>query len=102
AAAVGSNARVMIFDEPTSSLAEPDARRLFELIEQLRAAGITIIYVSHRMPEIFRLCDRVSVLRDGKYVGTLTRAEADQNSLVQMMIGRPLKEYFPVHLSADP
>ena len=58
ASAVGVNARVMVFDEPTSSLSEPEAQRLFKLIEELRTRGVTMIYVSHRMPEVFRLCDR--------------------------------------------
>jgi ABC-type sugar transport system ATPase subunit len=61
-----------------------------------------MIYVSHRMPELFRLCDRISVLRDGKYVGTLTRAEADPDKIVRMMIGRSVEEYFPQHLSDKP
>jgi ABC-type sugar transport system ATPase subunit len=100
ASAVGTNARILIFDEPTSSLSEPEAQQLFKLIEVLRARGVTMIYVSHRMPELFRLCDRISVLRDGKYVGTVTRAEATQDKIVQMMIGRSIAEYFPQHLSS--
>src|SRR4051812_29353130 len=71
ASAVGTGAKILIFDEPTSSLSEPEAQALFTLIERLQSHGSTIIYVSHRMPEVFRLCDRVSVLRDGKYVGTV-------------------------------
>ena len=69
ASAVGLDARILVFDEPTSSLSEPEAQSLFTLIEQLRSKGVTMIYVSHRMPELFRLCDQISVLRDGKYVG---------------------------------
>ncbi|HVT90318.1 MAG TPA: sugar ABC transporter ATP-binding protein [Tepidisphaeraceae bacterium] len=102
AAAVGTNARVLVFDEPTSSLAEPDAQQLFRLIDQLKSRGVTIIYVSHRMPELFRLCDRISVLRDGKYVGTLDRASANQDAIVRMMIGRSVQEYFPQHVSSAP
>src|SRR5215213_8952571 len=98
ASAVGTGARILIFDEPTSSLAEPEAQRLFELIESLKSRGVTMIYVSHRMPEVFRLCDRLSVLRDGKYVGTLNRREATQDAVVRMMIGRTLEQYFPQHL----
>lgn len=94
AAAVGTGARILIFDEPTSSLSEPEAQRLFALIENLRAAGVTMIYVSHRMPEVFRLCDRISVLRDGHHVGTLDRAEATHDRVVQMMIGRPVGEFY--------
>ncbi len=101
AAAVGTNARILIFDEPTSSLSEPESQALFGLIERLRARGVTMIYVSHRMPEVFRLCDRISVLRDGKYVGTMTRAEATQDAIVRMMIGRSVTDYFPQHLDSS-
>ena len=102
AAAIGTGANVLVFDEPTSSLSEPEARQLFQLIEGLKRSGVTIVYVSHRMPEVFQLCDRISVLRDGRYVGTLDRADATQDRVVQMMIGRSLQEYFPKHLDAQP
>ena len=102
AAAVGTGARIVVFDEPTSSLAEGEARHLFELIGKLRERGVTMVYVSHRLPEVLQLCDRISVLRDGRYVGTLTRSEATQDRIVEMMIGRPLAEYFPMHLWAAP
>src|SRR5699024_12334668 len=65
-AAVGGGARIIVFDEPTSSLSQAEAERLFALIERLKARGVTCIYVSHRMPEIFRLCDAVTILRDRK------------------------------------
>jgi ABC-type sugar transport system ATPase subunit len=94
AAAVGTNPRILIFDEPTSSLSEPEAQRLFTLIETLKADGLTMIYVSHRMPELFRLCDKISVLRDGAYVGTLAKEEMTQDAVVQMMIGRSVEDYF--------
>ncbi|MBC7784683.1 MAG: sugar ABC transporter ATP-binding protein [Burkholderiales bacterium] len=91
AAAVGTNARVIVFDEPTASLSTRESDHLFELIGRLKARGITLIYVSHRMPEILALCDSMSVLRDGKYVGSLTRAEATQDRIVEMMTGRVIK-----------
>lgn len=94
AAAVGTNPRILIFDEPTSSLSEPEAQRLFALIESLKAGGLTMIYVSHRMPELFRLCDKISVLRDGAYVGTLGKGEMSQDAVVQMMIGRSVEDYY--------
>jgi len=94
AAAVGTNPRILVFDEPTSSLSQPESQRLFELIESLKAGGLTMIYVSHRMPELFRLCDKISVLRDGAYVGTLEKGEMTQDAVVQMMIGRSVEEYF--------
>ena len=102
AAAIGTGARVLVFDEPTSSLSETESQRLFALIGSLRGRGVTSIYISHRLPEIFQLADRISVLRDGRLVGTVARAQASEAELVQMMIGRPLAEYFPQHLAAAP
>jgi ABC-type sugar transport system ATPase subunit len=102
ASAVGSGARVIVFDEPTSSLSQPEAERLYDLVGRLRARGVTCIYVSHRMPEIFRLCDAVSVLRDGKHVATRPTEGLTEAELVRMMIGRPLGEYFPRHPDATP
>lgn len=97
AAAVGEGARVIIFDEPTSSLGDAEARRLYELIGVLRTRGVTQLFVSHRMPEIFALCDTVSVLRDGAHVATQPASALTEASLVRQMIGREIEEYFPVH-----
>jgi ABC-type sugar transport system ATPase subunit len=80
--------RVLIFDEPTSSLSAADAVHLMELVERLRAAGTTILYVSHRMPEVTRLCDRITVLRDGRLIKTVERGQASEDQLVSLMIGR--------------
>lgn len=91
AAALGAEPRIIIFDEPTSSLSQPEAERLFELIESLKARGLTIIYVSHRMPELFRLCDRISVLRDGRHAGTLAGENLSEAAVVRLMIGRDLE-----------
>ena len=102
ASAVGGGARILVFDEPTSSLSQVDAERLYGLIDRLKARGVTCIYVSHRMPEIFRLCDAVSVLRDGRHVDTRPIDGLTEGDLVRMMIGRPLAEYFPGHLSGTP
>ena len=101
ASAVGTGARVIVFDEPTSSLSQHEAEKLYDLIGQLRARGVTSIYVSHRMEEIFRLCDTVTVLRDGAHVSTTASAGLTHAALVQMMIGRPLDEYFPSHIHAQ-
>ncbi len=101
AAAVGSGARILVFDEPTSSLSEHDVEQLCDLIDRLRAEGVTSIYVSHRMPEIFRLCDAVTVLRDGHHVATRSADGLDEATLVEMMIGRRLGEYFPGHAHAS-
>jgi ABC-type sugar transport system ATPase subunit len=102
AAAVGSGARVIVFDEPTSSLSQVEAERLYELIGRLRERGVTAIYVSHRMEEIFRLCDAITVLRDGAHVATRPSSSLDEGALVEMMIGRRLEEYFPAHVQAQP
>ena len=101
AAAVGAGADIVVFDEPTSSLSQAEAERLFALIERLKARGVTCIYVSHRMPEIFRLCDTVSVLRDGRHVATRPVEGLTEGELVRMMIGRSLAEYFPSHLEGE-
>ncbi|HXU61261.1 MAG TPA: sugar ABC transporter ATP-binding protein [Polyangia bacterium] len=95
AAAVGSGARIIIFDEPTSSLSQHEADRLYALIDRLRARGTTCIYVSHRMPEIFRLCDTITVLRDGRHVLTAPARELDEGALVEAMIGRRLDQFLP-------
>lgn len=97
AAAVGRGARVIVFDEPTSSLSERETQRLHELIRGVRAGGVTCVYISHRLDEVLGLCDPISVLRDGRPAGTLRAAEASEDRLVQMMIGRELEEYFPRH-----
>ncbi len=98
AAALATGARVLILDEPTSSLSLAEARRLEELIRQLRRQGTTIVYVSHRMEEIFRLCDTATVLRDGQHVATLPVARTNPDELVRLMIGRALTARAPVHL----
>jgi ABC-type sugar transport system ATPase subunit len=102
AAAVGQGARVIVFDEPTSSLTQHEAEHLYALIHRLKTEGVTSLYVSHRMEEIFKLCDAVTVLRDGEHVATRPAAELDEARVVRMMIGRSLEEYFPTHLEARP
>jgi ABC-type sugar transport system ATPase subunit len=94
ASAVGSGARVIVFDEPTSSLSEAEAARFYDLIPRLTAHHATLLYVSHRMPEIFRLSHRVTVLRDGAHVATRATNTLNEGELVQMMIGRRLEQYF--------
>ncbi len=94
ARAAASTARIVIFDEPTSSLTDRETNLLFELIERLKARGLGIIYISHRMEEIFRLCDRVTVFRDGRLVGTRPVAETDLRDLIGMMVGRDISDLF--------
>ena len=102
AAAVGRGARIIVFDEPTSSLSHHEAEALYRLIARLQERGVTCIYVSHRMDEIFQLCDTVTVLRDGRHVATRPVRELDRDTLVQMMIGRPVADYFPQHVGGEP
>ncbi|MEV6356290.1 sugar ABC transporter ATP-binding protein [Streptomyces hydrogenans] len=92
--ALTGEAKVIAFDEPTSSLAENEAEALFALIDRLRARGIAIIYVSHRMKEIFRLADRIAVLRDGTSAGVLDAARTTESDVVRMMVGRDLSSLF--------
>ncbi len=88
AKALSAKAKVLLLDEPTSSLTEHEARRLFVLLRELRAKGVAIIFVSHKLDEVLALCDRVSVLRDGAYVGTRDVAGTDARELVRLMLGR--------------
>jgi ribose transport system ATP-binding protein len=99
AKALSMNARIIIMDEPTSSLTSAESEQLFRIIHQLREEGIGIIYISHRMEEVLVLADRITVLRDGRYVGDLTRSEATHDRIVAMMVGRELSnQYFPESL----
>src|SRR5205823_3049082 len=99
AAALGTGAQVIIMDEPTSSLSVRESEHLFELLGKLKQRGITVIYVSHRMEEIFRLCDSVTVLRDGRHIATEKTAETDPDRVIHQMIGREVVTHTPRHLS---
>ncbi|TCR71416.1 sugar ABC transporter ATP-binding protein [Rhizobium sp. BK376] len=94
ARALTTNARIIVMDEPTTSLTSRETDRLFEVIAGLKSQGIAIIYISHRMEEIYQLADRVSVLRDSAYVGTLDRSELSASKLVSMMVGRDLSSFY--------
>ena len=89
------NARVIIMDEPTTALTEVETKNLFKVIDNLRKKGIAIIYISHRMEEIFAICDRVEVLRDGKYAGNALIKDIDNDKLISMMVGRKIEDQFP-------
>jgi len=91
ARALASNARILIMDEPTSCLFDDAVERLFQLIADLKRRGVAIVYVSHRMDEIFRICDRATVLRDGATVGTRAIADTSPGELIRMMVGRDLE-----------
>ncbi|NKF06176.1 sugar ABC transporter ATP-binding protein [Clostridium gasigenes] len=95
AKALTKNARVIIMDEPTTALTEVETKSLFIVIENLKKKGIAIIYISHRMEEIFTICDRVEVLRDGKYVGNALIKDIDKDKLISMMVGRKIEEQIP-------
>ncbi|WP_217181679.1 sugar ABC transporter ATP-binding protein [Streptomyces sp. AC495_CC817] len=92
AKALSFDARVLIMDEPTSALTDAEVETLFVLIEQLRAQGTGIVYISHRMDELRRLADRVTVLRDGAYIGSLERSEVSIPAIIEMMVGRAIDE----------
>jgi ABC-type sugar transport system ATPase subunit len=102
AAAVGTGARVIVMDEPTSSLSLGETRELFRLVHALKKRGITLIYVSHRLEEIFELCDAVTVLRDGKHISTEPIGASSPQRIVQQMIGRELLVREPSHLQRAP
>ncbi len=95
ARALSQDARALIMDEPTASLVEEDVQQLLAIVRLLRDKGVGIVYVSHKLPEIFALADRVTVLRDGTRVGTAPVAELDERKLVSMMVGRPIDQLFP-------
>ncbi len=96
AKALAMKARIIIMDEPTSSLTAAESEHLFQIIGQLKAEGIGIVYISHRMEEVIQLADRVTVLRDGRYVGDLSSEETTHDKIVSMMVGRELSaNYFP-------
>lgn len=94
ARAVHSKAKILVMDEPTTALSTRETTHLFKLIHRLREEGLAIIYISHRMSEVYELSDRCSVLRDGSYVGTLKRNELNSESLVKMMVGRDISGFY--------
>ena len=93
--ALMADAKVLIMDEPTAALTESETEGLFRVINSLREKGVSIVYISHRMEEIFALCDRITILRDGQYIGTRFIKDINMDDVVQMMIGREIGERFP-------
>jgi ribose transport system ATP-binding protein len=98
AKALGSNAEILIMDEPTAVLSEPEAEALFELIGKLRSQGVTVLYISHRLAEVCAICDRITVLRDGKWVATVDGRTAKPADLANLMVGRELSDFYPPKL----
>ena len=94
--ALAAHAELLIMDEPTAALPEQEVESLFRVVRSLREAGVTVIYISHRIEEIFSVADRVSVLKDGELVGTFAVRDLDHDRLIRSMVGRELKELFPV------
>ena len=93
--AISKKARILVMDEPTAALGQEDMKRLFKLIGILKKSGIAVIYISHRLKEIFEITDRVTVLRDGKKIGTVKTSETCSTDLVSMMVGRDIKDMYP-------
>ena len=95
AKAISQNAQIVIMDEPTSAITDNEVDSLFRMIRDMTARGVGIVYISHKMDEIFRICDEITVLRDGTNVNTWKTSEVDNETLIRSMVGRELKEQFP-------
>ena len=100
ACALGAGARIVIMDEPTASLTQKEQHLLFAVVRELRKSGVGVIYISHRLEEIFALADRVTVLRDGESVGTNAVADINETSLIRMMVGREMTHLYPPRTGA--
>ena len=96
AKAVSTNAKILIMDEPSAPLSVAEVEKMFNVVRDLKASGVTIIYISHRLDELFEISDRVSVMRDGKYINTLETANTNRQELINLMVGRELSETYPV------
>lgn len=101
AKALATDAQLLIMDEPTASLSEAETQKLFEVIRGLQREGVSVIYISHRLPEIERIADRVTVLRDGENAGELGRGEIHHDAMVRLMVGRELSDFYQ-HQSIEP
>jgi len=95
AKAISCDAKIIVMDEPTSALSEPEAKKLFHVIEKLKNKGCGIIYITHRMEEVFKISDRLSVMRDGEYIGTKEAKDTDNEEIIAMMVGRSVEEQYP-------
>jgi ribose transport system ATP-binding protein len=95
AKAISGNVRILIMDEPSAPLSASEVETMFEIIARLKSQGVTIIYISHRIEELFRISDRVTVMRDGRYIDTQVTKETTRKALIDLMVGRELKEFYP-------
>jgi ribose transport system ATP-binding protein len=101
ARALNHDSKILIMDEPTAALSDRETDRLFEVVHSLKDQGIAVIYISHRMNEVSRIADRVSVLRDGQYIGTLEKDEIDPGRIVAMMVGRSLDDFYKHEINTN-
>ncbi len=95
AKAVSFDAKVLIMDEPTSALSDTEVERLYAIVRDLQAQGLAIVFISHKLGEVFRMADEISVLRDGQMVGSVRTAESNVNEIIEMMVGRPITDLYP-------
>ncbi|MBU3101526.1 MULTISPECIES: sugar ABC transporter ATP-binding protein [Clostridium] len=93
--AISKNSNIIVMDEPTSALTDTETEKLFKVVEMLKSRDIAIIYISHRLDEIFAICDRINILRDGKYVGEVKVNDVSKDDLITMMVGRKMEEQYP-------
>lgn len=93
--AISKNAKLLIMDEPTAPLTDTETEALFEIVRKLKERGVTIIFITHRLDEIFTVCDRVTVMRDGQYIDTLQIGDTDKNHIMELMVGRELFDDYP-------
>ncbi|NMB24157.1 MAG: sugar ABC transporter ATP-binding protein [Firmicutes bacterium] len=100
AKAISMNAKILILDEPTSALSEKEVETLYRVIGDLKASGVTSIFISHKLPEVFRISDAISVLRDGRLVGTRRTNETSTDEIIHMMVGRAIEEMYPPKASS--
>ena len=100
AKAISKEAKILIMDEPSAPLTKSEVDAMHKIVKLLKSQGVTIIYISHRLKEIFHLSDRVSILRDGRYIATLNTSETDEQELIRHMVGRSLKDTFPARDTA--
>lgn len=101
AKALSGDTKILILDEPTSSITDKEIRKLFDVMDELRKQGVCLIFISHKLNEVFEICDRVSVMRDGQVMGTKEIAETTEGEIVSMMIGRSLEQYYPEVVVSD-
>ncbi len=95
AKAVSKNVKILIMDEPSAPLSVSEVEHMFDIVRHLKQKGVTVIYISHRLEEVFRISDRVTVMRDGRYVATKLTKDTDRKELISLMVGRELKESYP-------